>query len=222
MDKNRVVIIGASDHCRYTIDIIEQEDKYKIYGVLDVNLSKGQQYAGYSILGYLDDLALLLNNGDVVGGIVAIGDNYTRSLVTNEIKTRFPKFRFINAIHPSVIIGKETKIGEGCVMMAGVIINNNCIIGNHCFLATKASLDHDSIVGDYSSLSPGVTTGGRVIIGDCTAIGIGATLLHYRTIGSNCVVGGGALVNKDVEDNYLVLGVPAKPIRQRDSSEKYL
>lgn len=222
MHKNNIILIGASDHCKYTIDIIEQENKYPIAGILDAKLAKGEEFAGYKVLGYLDELEVLLINGDIIGGIIAIGDNYTRSCLARQIEASYPKFKFISALHPSVIVGKETTIGEGCVMMAGVIVNNNCIIGNHCFLATKASLDHDSIVGDYSSLSPGVTTGGRVIIGTCTAIGIGATILHYRTIGNNCVVGGGALVNKNVEDNYLVLGVPARPIRQRDSSEKYL
>ncbi len=218
----KIILFGASDHCRYTIDIIEQEKKYQILGIFDKKLEKNSFFEGYPVFGYLDELNGIIERENVHGGIVAVGDNYTRMTLVNNILTNCPNFNFVNAIHPSVIIGKESFFGSGLVIMAGVIINNNCIIGNHCFLATKASLDHDSIIGDYSSLSPGVTTGGRVDIGKCTAIGIGASILHYIKIGDNSVVGGNSLVNKDVEDNVVVYGVPIKIVKQRQSNDRYL
>ena len=218
----KIILFGASDYCRYTIDIIEQEGKYEIAGILDKNLSVGEKFAGYKILGYLDDLQKLIQDLQLIGGVIAIGDNFTRKKVKQEIVKKVINFSFVNAIHPSVIIGKEVNIGEGCVFMAGVIVNNNCTIGEHCFLATKSSLDHDSTIGDFSSMSPGATTGGRVKIGSCTAIGIGASILHYKRIGNYCVIGGNSLVNKDIEDYYLAFGVPAKPVKKRAPEEKYL
>lgn len=217
-----IFLFGASDHCKYTIDIIEKEGKYRIMGVFDKKLSPGDIFYSYNVLGYIDNLLDLSNLLNTKKGIVAIGDNFTRMKLANEIKTIIQDFEFVNAIHPSVIIGKNTKLGNGCVFMAGVIINNDCFIGDHVFLATKSSVDHDSIISNYSSLSPGVTTGGRVTIGECTAIGIGATILHYRIIGSNCVIGGNSLINKDVHDNSVVYGVPGKIIRMREIDEKYL
>lgn len=217
-----IILIGASDHCRYTIDIVEQENKYKIVGILDKSLAAGELFGGYEVLGYLDDIVEIMLQKEALGGLVAIGDNYTRKSVVEDIIKKTPDFIFINAIHPSVIIGKEVTLGRGCVMMAGVIINNNCIIGNHTFLATKSSLDHDSSLGDFSSMSPGVTTGGRVLIGFCTAIGIGATILHYKNIGDFSVIGGNSLVTKDIGDNLIAFGIPAKPIKQRQPDERYL
>lgn len=219
MDK--IVLIGASDHCRYTIDIIEQEKKYQIAGIIDNKYKKGDLFEGYKVLGYLDILPKLQREG-ITGGIIAIGDNYTRFRMKREISELQIDFQYKNAIHPSVIIGKNTKMGEGCVFMAGVIVNNDCKIGDHCFLATKASLDHDSQMGDFSSLSPGVTTGGRAEIGECSAIGIGAKLFHYVKVGKHSVIGGSSLVNKDVEDFTVAFGIPAKPIKRRNLDEKYL
>ncbi|TBW26441.1 transferase [Gramella sp. KN1008] len=154
--------------------------------------------------------------------LVKLSPIATRKSVVIEINQLIPNFNFINAIHPSVIIGKNVKIGVGSVFMAGVIINNDSNIGDHCFIATKSSIDHDSTLGNYSSLSPGVTTGGRVVIGETTAIGIGASILHYISIGKECVIGGGALVNKNIEDNYLAYGVPIQKVKERSSEEKYL
>lgn len=218
----KIILIGASDHCKYTIDIIEQENKYEIYGILDKALRPGEEFGGYPILGYLEKLEELLQEGIVAGGVVAIGDNYSRQQLVKQILAIKEDFNFVTAIHPSVLLGKDASLGKGCVIMAGVIINNNCIVENHCFLATKSSLDHDSFMEQFSSLSPGVTTGGRVRIGYCSAIGIGASILHYRKVGQFCVIGGNSLVNKDIEDFSVAFGTPARIMRKRKPEEKYL
>lgn len=218
----KVVVIGASDQSRCTIDVIEQESAYEIIGILDKNLSRGENFQGYEILGYVNDLERIIKEHDVYGGIVAIGDNFTRSKVVKEIRNSISDFKFINAIHPSVIMGKDVQIGSGCLLMPGVILNNNSRVGDHCILLTRSSLDHDSKLGDFSSLSPGVTTGGRVNIGKCSVIGIGANILHCKSVGDHCVIGGGALINKDIVDHSIAYGVPARIVKKRRKSEKYL
>lgn len=217
-----ILLFGASDHARYTIDIVEKEGKYKIVGILDKNLEKNTFFEGYPVLGYLDDLKEIIRLHDPHGGIVAIGDNYSRKKVVEHILELNSGFSFVNAIHPSAIIGKNVKIGNGCVFMAGTIVNNDTNIGSHCFIATKASLDHDCILGDFSSLSPGVTTGGRVHIGSETAVGIGVNILHYKKVGNQSVIGAGTLVTKDVGDNVVVYGFPGKVVRNREASDRYL
>lgn len=218
----KIVVIGASDQSRCTIDVIEKQQEYEIYGILDKKLEKGDLFEGYKVVGYIEDIKSLVEQENVYGGIVAIGDNFTRSKVVKQIVTYYPKFEFINAVHPTVVMGKNSQIGKGCLLMPGVILNSNSKVGDHCILLTHASLDHDSTVGDFSSLSPGVTTGGRVNIGKCSVIGIGANIIHCKNIGDHCVIGGGALINKDIIDNSIAYGVPARIVKKRRKSEKYL
>lgn len=222
MDKERILLFGASEHTGYTVDIIEQEGKYEIAGILDVTLVKGMTYAGYEILGKDEELRPIVEAYRVSKGIVAIGDNFLRKKVVEKIRNLASGFSFINAIHPSVIIGKNVKIGGGSVLMAAVVINNDCIIGEHCFLATKASVDHNSSLGDFSSASAGATIGGHVNIGSCTAIALGVNIIHGRTIGDHTVIGAGALVVKDIGDNVIAYGIPAREIRKRNNGERYL
>lgn len=222
MEKEKIVVFGASDHTRYTIDIIEQAGLYEIVGILDFALEKGSAYGGYEILGRDEDLPELMASLGFNKGIIAIGENYIRYKVVSKVSRLSSGFSFVSAIHPSAIMGKNVEIGAGTMIMAGVIINNDTVIGQHCFLATKASIDHDSSLGDYSSLSPGVTTGGSVKIGYCTAIGLGANILHGKTIGDHSVVGSGALVVKNIGDNVVAYGAPAREIRRREIGEKYL
>lgn len=218
----KIFLFGAGEHTKYTIDIIEKENKYRIVGILAENIEKGNTYAGYEILGKFADTPAIIEKYKTQLGIVAIGDNNSRHKVANTILNLVPDFTFVNAIHPSAVIGKNVIIKPGTVVMAGAIINNDCIIGEQCFLATKCSIDHDSVMGEYSSLSPGVTTGGKTIIGKFTAIGIGAVILHGKKIGDHTVIGAGALVTKDIEDLVVAYGSPAKVIRTREVGERYL
>ncbi len=222
MIKEKLLVFGASDYSGYTIDVLEKQNEYEIFGILDYNTRKDNIFCGYSILGNDDDLPEIYKNTGIKKGIVTIGDNYRRKVVVERIRGYIPDFEFVSALHPSLILGKNARIGKGCAIMAGVILNNNTVVGDHCYIGTNSSLDHDGIVGDYSNVMPGVTTGGNVRIGFCSTLGLGTKVIHGRTIGDHTVIGAGALVVKDFGDNLLAFGVPAKKTRDRDIGEKYL
>ena len=100
----------------------------------------------------------------------------------------------------SLTIGENTNIQDGAVC--------------------HADPDYPLIIGK------GVTVGHRAIVhgarvGDNSLIGMGAILLNGATIGDNCIVGAGALVtqNKVFPDNSLILGSPAKLVRELTPEE---
>ena len=220
--KDKILIFGASGHAKVIIDVIEKEAKYEIVGLIDPNKDEGEEILGYKILGKEEDLANFLSITDISGGIIAIGDNWVRKKVKEEIEKNIPDFEFVSCIHPSAQIGKNVRMGPGTAVLPGAIINSSCELGSHCILNTNSSLDHDSRIDDYVSLAPNATTGSNVVIGKCSAISLGANIIQNVKIGKHCVVGASSLVLKDIEDHSLSYGVPAKAIRKRESGEKYL
>lgn len=156
------------------------------------------------------------------GGIISIGDNWVRYYISSQIKKEIPDFNFVNAIHPSVVIGDKVQLGKGVVMMAGCIINPKSKIGDFTFFATGAQVDHDCDIKNYSSISAGSITGGYVTLGEFSAITLGVTVVDRLKIGKNTVVGAGSLVIKDLPDNVLVYGNPCKVIKTRKEGEKFL
>ena len=218
----KIFLFGAGPHSNVVIDIIEKEAKYKIAGIIDSKKEIGSDFNDYKIIGRQENLVELSDKFNVNKGIVCLGDNYLRSKLVDIILNLKPDFSFVNAIHPSVIFGKNVKVGFGNVFMPGVIINTYAEINNHCIINTKSFLEHDCVLEDFSSLAPGVSMGGLVLIKEFTVIAVGATLRDRVTIGKHTIIGSGAVVTKDIPANSLAYGIPAKVIRKREIGEKYL
>ena len=116
----------------------------------------------------------------------------------------------INNAVGDVIIGDYTRVGLHNTIIGPVSI------GNHVNLAqgiTVTALNHN--FSDTNKLidEQGVSTQ-PVVISDDVWIGANAVILPGVTIGRHCVIAAGAVVTKDVPDNTLVGGIPAKVIKQ--------
>ena len=118
-------------------------------------------------------------------------------------------FSCINNAVGDVIIGDYTRIGIHCTVIGPVCIGNHVNLAqgitvtalNHNFKDTAKHIDEQGI-----STNP-------VVIGDDVWIGANAVILPGVTIGRHCVVAAGAVVTKDVPDNTVVGGVPAKVLK---------
>ncbi|QXP55249.1 acetyltransferase [Cellulophaga sp. HaHa_2_95] len=219
---NKVIIFGASGHAKVVIDIIEKQNQYEIFGLVDSFKPKKTLLFEYAILGSEDDLPALVKEHNIYGIIVAIGDNCTRNIIVHKVQEICPTLQFINAIHPNAVLGKNVALGNGIVVMPGAIINSDAAIGDSCIVNTNASVGHEAILKDFSSISPGVKIGGNFNLGFCSAISIGATIIENITIGDNTIIGAGAVVTRDFPNGVVAYGSPAKIIRHRAKNDEYL
>ena len=153
---------------------------------------------------------------------IAIGDNATRERIHNDLVSHYGELHFPPLIHASATISMFSNIDEGTVVMPNAVIGPNSAIGRFCIINTQASIDHDSEMMDFASLAPAATTGGTVLIGSRSAVSIGATIKHGVKIGSDSVVGANSYLNRDLVNNKIAYGTPAKPIRNRSIGDPYL
>jgi len=209
--KMNIVIIGASGQGKVVLDILQYDSNVTVIGFTDDDPSRQNKVVnGVQVLGNFHSLPQLIQTYGIEGAIVAIGNNRMRASFFEKLKRL--KLKLINAIHPSTVISRNVKIGEGVVIAGGAIINTNSKIGNNTIINTGATIDHDNIIGNHVSIQPGANLGGTVTVKDYTQVGIGSTVVQGITIGQGVTVGAGAAVVKDVEDNTVVVGVPARPM----------
>lgn len=220
-DLDKVLIVGASGHAKVVIDLIEQENKHQILGIVDSFKPIGTNVLGYSVIGKIKDVPQIVASENC-GLFIAIGDNYTRYKIFEYINGLSPNVNFISIVHPFAQIAKAVSIGNGVAVMAGAIINSNSSIDDFAIVNTKASIDHDCKIGKFSSIAPGVTMGGNVSVGKFSAISLGANVIHNINIGTNTLIAASATVVNSIGDNVLALGIPAKEVRKRTFGEKYL
>ena len=220
--KKNIIIWGSSFLAKSTIDIIEREKKYNITCLYNPTLNKQSKVYNYKVFGKSNNFAEIIKQKNIEGVIVSIGDNWIRKKESDFIKSNFPDLIFINAIHPSVHIGKNVKIGTGTIIMPKVIIGSNTKIGKNCFLGTNSILEHDCVLKDFSSTHTGVIVGGCTKIGECSNLALGVICFDRIDIGDHTVIGAGSLVNKNIPDQVIAYGFPVKVVRKRKIGEKYI
>ena len=218
----KVLIFGASGHGSVVLDILERSEEFKLVGYVDSFIKKGTKKYGYEVLGSEFDLLQIIERYRIYGGIIAVGDNWVRRRLVRLVQRLAPEFAFINAVHPSAILGRNVRLGVGTAIMPGVIINSNSSVGDHCILNTRASIGHDGTLSDFSSLAPGVCSGGNLHLGSGAAISLGTSIIENIHIGAWSVVGAGSLVLHSIPNGVVAYGSPARIIRSRKAGEPYL
>lgn len=129
-------------------------------------------------------------------------------------------------IEPGAVIRDQVEIGKNAVIMMGAVINIGAVIGNGSMIDMGAVLGGRATVGENCHIGAGAVLAGviepasatPVIVEDNVLVGANAVVLEGVHIGKGAVVAAGAIVTKDVPENAVVAGCPAKIIKMRDEN----
>jgi UDP-perosamine 4-acetyltransferase len=186
---------------------------------------------GYSVVGYLDDTpgrsggtfhGLPIWSGEEldrlnsrgIGGVITHIMNREFRLALRD-RARAAGVAMPNAIHPRAYVSPSARLGVGNVVKAGAIVDAEVHVGDCCIIDNGVVIAHNNVIGDGCSLAPGVIMAGDSQLGERTLLGTGATLIERLRIGTNVIVSAGAVVVRDVPDNVVVAGSPARQVGER-------
>jgi sugar O-acyltransferase (sialic acid O-acetyltransferase NeuD family) len=213
----RVVIIGAGGHGREVADILRHQS---------------QHGPDLSVLGFVVDEPGL--HAEVVNGLPVLGDwAWFETVDKSEIRVvcavglpqtrkrlveraRSTGLSFINAVSPLAHLSPYAKTGEGLMLFPHSFASADSFIGDHVIVNVAATISHDTKIGSHGTLNPGVHLAGNVTIGEGCYLGIGSSVIQGVAIGAWTTLGAGCVVIRDLPENVVAVGVPARIIRTKE------
>lgn len=208
----RSIIIGAGTYGEVYLAYL-QEAGVEIVGFVDDNPDlQGISVKDLPVLGKISDLEHLKRELELEAVYCPIGNNKLRVKFLEYARSlgyKTPCF-----IHSSVLIHPSVSIGEGVYILLGAKIMPYTVVDDYVMISMNALVAHHNHLYKGTFISTGVNFGASINAHENTYIGIGATIMTgIHNLGKDCVVGAGAVVIRDVPDNAVVAGVPAKVIK---------
>jgi UDP-3-O-[3-hydroxymyristoyl] glucosamine N-acyltransferase len=114
-----------------------------------------------------------------------------------------------------VTIEDDVWIGANASITRGVL--RDTIIGQGTKIGAYCNIGHQAIIGKHCLIIVDTVTGGSCRIGDHTQTSLGVCIRDRVSIGSNTVIGMGAVVTENIGDDVVAYGIPAKVVRKKES-----
>jgi sugar O-acyltransferase (sialic acid O-acetyltransferase NeuD family) len=208
----KITILGTGGHARSCADICEN--------------------IGYTSISYIDiyrpptELKREIfeqirdDKSSVLELCLGVGANYLREDLFNLFANN-DNFSFPIIVDPSAYISKTAVLEPGVVIMPNSSVRNGCRLGVGSLVNTNAVVDHDTEVNAFASLAPGAICGGSSRIGVRSFLGLNSVVKENVSLGTDVVIGANSFVNRNLHDNCVAFGNPAKVVIYRSRDSKY-
>lgn len=205
------IVFGAGGHARSVADVIT-----RLGGIVIAVVGRPSTAWAVPVID-TDDEGLDLAARDRHAVALGVGSNSIRAEVLARCKARGVSMPAIVAATATVAI--DSTLGLATVVLEHAHVGPASRVGDGVIVNTAAVVEHDCSVADLVHLGPRSAALGGVRIGEAAAIGSGATLLPGVAVGAGAVVGSGSIVRRDVPPRSTVVGVPARVIRRKVTTE---
>jgi len=150
-----------------------------------------------------------------LGFLVAMGGARGRDRI--ELHDYLESFGLLPLIarHSTAFVAENAVVQPGCQILAQSAVCVEAVLGRACVINTAASVDHECHLGDGVHIGPGAHLAGLVKVENFATVYSGAVVIPGIRIGEGAVVGAGAVVIEDVPPGTVVVGNPARIIKEK-------
>jgi len=213
----KVIILGGIGNGSVVANAIADANKrgdreWEFIGYLNDRIDPGTKIESYPVLGALDDWGKYFKKGCYfINAILRIDGQQER--IDKIENLNIPDERMATFIHPLSYVAPNVKLGPGTVVMPNVSISSGTSFSRGCIIMVGVTIGHDDNIGKYCHFAAQCCVGAFMNIGDGVHIGLNATTREHLTIGKNATLGMGAVLTKNIEENEIWVGNPARFLR---------
>lgn len=210
--KNKILIFGGHGTGSVIALAIKHANsigykKYEFAGFL--NDGNTREVAGMPVVGKFSDAQKFAKKGySFIFTAHKIGEQAERIKLFESYS--IPKDQIATFIHPNTYVSPDAVIAEGCVVMPGATISAHVRLERGVLIMNNASIGHDNLIGKHCFFTSNSCTGSYINFGEGVWIGLNATLRGRLNIGNYSAIGMGSVITKDIGNNELWIGNPAR------------
>jgi sugar O-acyltransferase (sialic acid O-acetyltransferase NeuD family) len=217
----KVIIFGTGGNCVDILDTLDEINRirptFECIGFLDDDTARqGTVVAGRKVLGPLAN-ARAFPDVYFINGIGSTRNFHKKEHIIRS--AGIPLERFVSIIHPTASVSRLARIGLGTIIFQNVTVTSHATVGNHVIILPNSVISHDDVIGDYTCIAGGVCISGKVVIEPSCYLGSNCSVIENVRIGRNSLIGMGAVVTRDVGNNSVMVGNPARFIRTSVNSD---
>lgn len=199
-------VFGAGGHGHAVADDATHGSTYEVRGFLDSNPKRSDTgWPEWPLVGGLGAVDGIDPKAEIA---LAIGDNQARHEIADALRSMGRRLATI--IHPTAVVSRRARIGDGGYVAPFANIQVGSEIGDGCIIGVNAVISHDVEVGCWVQISPHAVLGGAARVGDGVHVGLGGIVLPSVTIGAWSRLGAGAVAIRSIPENVTAVGVPAR------------
>jgi sugar O-acyltransferase (sialic acid O-acetyltransferase NeuD family) len=204
-----LLIVGAGVHAAETAEIVQRVNRvlptWNLLGYLAPDrqgADVGKELNGYPIL------APWGRAGEFAGAMLATPFD---ALEIQDI----PAERLATIVDPSAFVAASAKIGPGCVIYPHCFIGFRAVLGQRVFSLSSSVINHDDVLEDRVTVCTNVSLAGNIYVEADSYLGQACTVKQFVRVGRGSLLGMGSVVLRDVPPNSVMVGNPARRLKDR-------
>jgi sugar O-acyltransferase (sialic acid O-acetyltransferase NeuD family) len=135
-------------------------------------------------------------------------------------QTKSKGYKLTSYVSSKAFVWHNVELGENCFIMENNVLQYRVRVGNDVVLWSGNHVGHQTVIKDHVFVSSHVVISGYCEVGENCFLGVNSSSANNITIARDCVIGMGAVINKDTEERMIYVGNPARKL-ERDTFTQF-